>query len=220
MRLVDGVVYMKLPAGLGGLFGGGNGGDQWLSIKAPKGASGAGAAGGALGGADQSDPASFLSALQRISDDVKEVGKEDVRGVETTHYHATLDFKKAIDGADLPPGLRDKASALFGNAPAIPVDVFVDSEGRVRRIAMTLDLGDFAAGLGVSGASGATGLGDLPTMHMSVDFYDFGAPVHVEAPPADQIVQMPKLGDLGGLGDVDFGDLGGAGAPNVGGKAA
>jgi hypothetical protein len=217
MRIIDGVAYMKLPAGLAGLFGGGSGGDKWISVSAPAG-SNSGA--NPFGGVGRSDPASVLSGLERISNDVKDVGTEMVRGVETTHYHATLDLKKSIsriDSGELPPGLRDKADALLGNAPAIPVDVFVDSDGRVRRIATTVDLGSVAAG--VSGVSGASGLGDLPTMHVTVDFYDFGAPVNVVAPPADQIVEMPKLGDLGGLGD--FGGIsGGAGAPNAGGAAA
>ena len=212
MRMVDGVAYMKLPASLGGLLGG-SGGEQWMSLSIPKG----GAAGaGAFSGVDQSDPTQFLAALQKISDDVTEVGKATVRGVETTQYHATLDLGKSVDNADLPPALRDKVKGFLGNAPAIPVDVFVDSDGRVRRMTMTMDLGSFMAG--VSGASGATGIGELPTMNVTVDFYDFGAPVHVEAPPADQIIKMPKLGDLGGFGDL--GDLGGPGASSGGGNTA
>jgi hypothetical protein len=140
--------------------------------------------------------------------------------VETTHYHATLDLQKSVQAADLPPGLRDKANALLGDAAAIPVDVFVDSDGRARRMTITMDLGDFMGS--VAGASGATGLGDLPTITATVDFYDFGAPVSVVAPPADQIVEMPKLGDLGNLGNLgDLGGFGGgSGAPNAGGATA
>ena len=199
MRVVNHVVYMKLPASIGGLFGGsGGGGDQWLSINAAA----------ALGGSSpfsnlgQSDPTQVLSALERVSNDVKEVGTATVRGVQTKHYTATIDFAKAIDNAKLPKALRGKAKGLFGSAaamPAVPVDVYLDSDGRLRRMTIDIDLGSFAAG--VSGASGASGAA-LPTISMTLDLYDFGTPVNVQAPPANEIVQLPKLGALGGMGGL------------------
>ena len=37
---------------------------------------------------------------------------------------------------------------------------------------------------------------------MTLDLYDFGTPVNVQAPPANEIVQLPKLGALGGMGGL------------------
>jgi hypothetical protein len=64
----------------------------------------------------------------------------------------------------------------------IPADVWVDSDGLARRIQLKLDLGTMA---GTGGGS------DLPVMTISIDLYDFGVPVHVEAPPADQVTEFP-----------------------------
>jgi hypothetical protein len=205
VRVVDGTTYMKLPAALGHLFGGTGGGEKWISLKLPKSAQGA-AGSSPFSGLGASDPTQFLSALERVSDDVKEVGTETVRGVETKHYAATLDLKKAIDNAKLPESLRVKAGDLFGKVgdlPPIPVDVFIDSDGHLRRLQIDMDLGAFAglAG-GPSGATGATG--SLPTLSVSLDLYDFGKPVHVDAPAADQIISLKDFGMNGG-GAFGFG---------------
>ena len=37
-------------------------------------------------------------------------------------------------------------------------------------------------------------MADLPTMTMSMDLYDFGVPVHVEAPPANEVTPAAVLG--------------------------
>jgi hypothetical protein len=194
VRSVNGVVYMKLPASLGGLFGGGGG--EWISVDTAK-LSGS----SPLAGVGQGNPTQILAALQQVSDDVKEVGTETVRGTETTHYVATLDFAKAIDNAEVPASLRGKAKGLFKGTAPVPVDVYLDNEGRLRRMTMDVDLGSFMGGaVGASGASGADL--SLPKVTIALDLYDFGAPVHVQAPPADQIVELPSLGGLGGLGGL------------------
>jgi hypothetical protein len=137
---------------------------------------------------------------------VKKVGTETVRGVETTHYHASIDLGKALDQADIPKSLRDAEKQFEksndAGASTIPVDVFVDGDGYVRRI--SLDLENF---LGDGAGSGAT---SGPALTESIDLYDFGTPVNVQAPPPDQVSQEPLFGGLG--------DLGGSGpsAPDTG----
>jgi hypothetical protein len=176
-RVVDGTVYVQLPASILGLLGG-SGGSKWFSFSS----SGLGGAASPVPGLGEADPSQFLAYLETVSDNVKNVGSESIRGVETTHYHATLDLGKAIDKAQVPQSLRDSLQQVLAQsgaqAPVIPVDVFVDAGGRLRRVSMTL--------------SAAT---------VTLDLYDFGVPVNVQAPPADQIVQFPSLGALsGGLG--------------------
>ena len=61
-------------------------------------------------GLGQSDPPQFLAYLETVSAGVTKVGTETMRGVDTTHYHATLDLAKAVDRADVPPSLRDELS--------------------------------------------------------------------------------------------------------------
>jgi hypothetical protein len=203
-RVVDGVMYMKMPP----IFG--FGGDKWYSIKTRGLAGGVGS--GGLGNLGSSDPASYLSALGNVSDDAKDLGPATVRGTQTEHYSATVDFGKTLDNPEIPKGLREKAKGLFGKLSAIkvPVDVFVDRDGRVRRMSMTIDMNDIIGAMGASGASGLSGV-TLPTMTATIDLHDFGAPVSVVAPPADQVVEFPTAGDLGGLGMNGLGASGGLG---------
>jgi len=187
IRVVDGDGYMKMPEFLGEIFGS----DKWF--KMPD----LGGADGAVPGLGQSDPSQFLAYLEGVSAGVKKVGSEPIRGVDTTHYSASIDLRKAVARADAPESLRDDLKNLFGNsdgpAAAIPADVWVDNDGLARRIKLQLDFGDFA------GADAETG--DLPTMTISLDLYDFGVPVNVEAPPADEVTEFPfPLGATGSSG--------------------
>src|SRR5207248_607145 len=156
-RTVDGVMYVKMPP----IFG--SGGDRWYSMKTPGLAGGVGS--GGLDSLGSSDPASYLSALGNVSDDAKDLGPATVSGAQTEHYSATIDFGKSLDNPEIPKALRDKAKDLFGKLAAIkvPVDVFVDGDGRVRRMSMTMDLNDLVGALGASGASGSSGVA-LPKM--------------------------------------------------------
>jgi hypothetical protein len=183
-RTVDNTVYLKFPLLTGQ--------DSWLAADVGK----LGPAAALVPGLDNTDPRQFLGALEAISDNVKKVGSESVRGVDTTHYHATLDLGKALDQAKIPPSLRDAekqfAQSNDAQTPTIPVDVFVDGDGYVRRIA--LDLGSFL-GEGDGGSSTAVGSG----LTESIDLYDFGTPVNVQAPPPDQVSREPLSGGLAGL---------------------
>ncbi len=192
MRSVDRVLYLKLPSGVLSSLGDGK---DWISIDASK------MPGGASPTSDfglgQTDPKQFLAYLETVSDDVKAVGSEEIRGVDTTHYHATLDLGKAADRANVPPELRDslrKLAESMGKSAPIPADVYVDSEGRARRITLSIDFGAFGRMLGGSGAAGSDAV-----MTMSIDLYDFGVPVSVQAPPASDVSSMPMFG-MGGFG--------------------
>lgn len=193
-RSVDHVEYVEMP-GLGGS-------DHWISIDASK----LGISSSSVPGLGESDPRQFLASLETVSDNVTKVGSEVIRGVETTHYHATLDLGKSLDQADVPPSLRDAEKQFLGangTTPTLPVDVFIDGDGYVRRISLGLDLGDLG-GLGGLAGGGSGSVGSALSMTVSLDFFDFGTPVNVQAPPPDQVSQEPLFGGLG--------DLGGSGA--------
>jgi hypothetical protein len=187
IRVVDGDAYMKMPESL--LGGGPVGTGEWLKIP------NLGAANGALPGLGQSDPSQFLAYLETVSAGVKKVGSETIRGVATTHYTAMLDLAKAIDRADVPESLRDDLGKVVENGRGsfeMPADVWVDNDGLARRIQLKLDLGKMV------GTDRETG---LPVMTMSMDLYDFGVPVHVEAPPADEVTEIPfPFGETGSTG--------------------
>ena len=177
-RMVDGVMYMNLGA-LGGTSM--THGKSWVKIDLASLGLGKGSSGGGLGDAN---PGGSLDAL-RGAGDVQTVGTETVRGVETTHYRATIDPQKAIDQA--PERLRAQVrKGLEGNGASIPVDVWIDGDGQDRKISMEMT---------------STKAG---TVAMTMEYYDFGVAVNVNAPPADDVYDFSQLfggmRNLGGLG--------------------
>ena len=176
-RTVDGFGYLKMPELLGALPGG----DKWLKMPDL-------GTGGVVPGAGQSDPTQFLAYLETVSSNVTKVGSETIRGVVTTHYHASLDLGKAVDQAKVPASLRDDLHKLLHtkSGSTIPADVWVDGDGLARRIQVEIDVGTTFSIAGVHTDS-------PPKITVSMDLYDFGVPVHVEAPPAAEIIDWNDL---------------------------
>lgn len=135
----------------------------------------------------QSDPTQALAYLRAASDDVEEVGTEDVRGVETTHYRMTVELARIADAA--PPEQREALRAQteqlreLSGISRVPTEVWVDEEGLVRRQRLTYRDMRFAPGQE----------GD---MNVTMELYDFGVEVDVEPPAADEVTDISQL--LGG----------------------
>jgi LppX_LprAFG lipoprotein len=164
-RMVDGAMYMKL-GGLGGALSELIGDRSWVKIDLSS--LGLGSA-GALG---EANPGGTLDSL-RGADDVERVGAETVRGVETTHYRATVDPRKALDRT--PADLRDKISKaleMFGGP--IPVDVWIDGDGQARKISMDIT-------------------SETVNASTTIEYYDFGVEIDVSAPPPDDVFDISQL---------------------------
>ncbi len=189
VRVVDGVFYLDL-GDLGDEAEELTDGKRWLKLDF----SGlAGMLGDDAVSSESSNPVDGLEALRGVSSDVTEVGTETLRGVETTHYRATIDLAKAL--ADAPAGARDGARDLLerAGAPTIPVDVWLDAQDRVRKYTMQVDGAAFGS--------------ESSSVAVTYEFYDFGAPVDVSAPPADEVADLGSMfegmldGFLGGFDD-------------------
>jgi hypothetical protein len=115
------------------------------------------------------DPATVLGYLQGLGKLNKE-GNEDVRGVSTTHYSGTIDVDKLKDGAAL--------RKLAGQGK-IPVDVWVDKAGYVRR-----EKWKEKVSLGNSKSD----------LDLQLDLFDFGTPVTAQVPAATDVSDLTKLG--------------------------
>ncbi len=194
IRLVDGVLYMNLGnlAGAAGSALSIPAGKSWLKldVNALAQSFGAGRSGG-LGGLGGIDPSQAVDALRGVSSDVKEVGKETVRGVETTHYRVQLDLAKAVD--QVPPDLRDRVKRGLDalGSGTIPADVWIGADGVLRKLTMTM------------GGSKPGGVGNKAVNEtVTFELFDFGASVEVQAPPADQTADFSDMlgGMLNGLG--------------------
>jgi hypothetical protein len=121
------------------------------------------------------DPAGAIAFLGAVSDDVHKIGADVVRDTRTTHDAATLTPSAA--SPLLPAGARP------GPGP-VTVDVWVDGASLARRIVVSVPL---------SVAGAATTRGVTPVMRIQTDFYAFGAPAPVSAPPTTQVRPFSAL---------------------------
>lgn len=181
--IVDGeTVYMKSP-----LFSQLSGSDKpWLKGSASdfEQDGGSGMAPG-MG----NDPAAYLDFLKATGDGLEEVGREDVRGVSTTHLRTNLDLEKlmAEASADEKAELEKDLSSLGDAADlfdSIPADVWIDDDGYVRKTQFTFDFSELPAGAG-----GDASMQDV-VMTMTVELYDFNEPVEIELPDPAEVGEL------------------------------
>jgi hypothetical protein len=185
------VIYMNMPF----LAGKMPGGKPWVKLDISKAAAAAGIDTSQLGSLGQEeDPTKFLEYLRASSGGVVSLGSETVNGVPTTHYSATLQMSRILDRL---PGAQQAAAKAalekLGSAGSIPVEVWVDAQGRVRRMQMSL------SGLaGSGGSAAAAGIGGSIT----IDFKSYGPVPAVVAPPASEVFDMSAMlkGGAAGLG--------------------
>jgi hypothetical protein len=142
----------------------------------------------------QHDPSQQLDLLRGISDDVREVGTAQVRGEQVRQYAITIDPQRlaAASGVVVDGGLVQAALQAAGPMPG---QVFVDSDGRVRRL--EVDIESKGADLAASPEMSRI-FGDNPqvqdmlrnrrtTSSVSVEYFDFGVPVTAQEPDPSQV---------------------------------
>lgn len=186
MRMVvDGdVAYMSMGE-LGTVFGAAP--DGWIRIDTASG----GGTGSMMSGT--SDPRAFLALLAGDDGSVAEVGREDVRGVPTTHYQGTLDMAAAMASAsqtqqqELSEALSAQGLSLDAlGALEMPVEVWIGDDGLARRVVITMDLGSMAGAMGGAGTGEVAGV----TMEINMEMFDYGASIDVPLPPPDKVVDL------------------------------
>ncbi len=177
-------IFAKLPPGANPL----SSDKPWVSVDAPTLARLTELALGDLGAQLTGAPLDALAYLKAVSGDVQVVGPDTVRGEATTRYRGSVDPAKVAE--QLPPDLRPDP-ALAGQVESIPADLWIDGEGRLRRLTL-------AGGGRVPDVVGRRGpVSAMPAV--TVELWDFGTPVDVAAPPRDQVVDVGGL--LGGVLD-------------------
>jgi hypothetical protein len=181
-RLVGRTMYMKMPS-LTQL--GGGSGKPWLKISLDE----LGKKSGMnidelLQQSQQMDPVQNTKMLT-ASKDAREVGKETIDGVQTTHYTGTYRMSDAI--SKLSPETQEAYRKSLGTTgtQAMNFDLWVDGRQLPRQ--MTMKSLESEGG----------------TMTMTMKYRDFGKPVQLTEPPASEVTDfgqmMNRLGSGGGL---------------------
>ena len=114
---------------------------------------------GGLVGRVPAEPAGLLEAVAAATD-AAVVGQQDVDGVPTTRVTATLEPQAAVDA-----GLGTQASLSIAALPSLPVEVWLDADGRPARIRYAADVPSLQ--------------GRTRTMTTTYDYRGWGEPVDV-----------------------------------------
>lgn len=172
----DYVVYYGLPEGIL------PGGKRWLRLDLQSLAESSSLDFGSLVQGAQADPSQYLLWLAALGPEAEELGEEEVRGVPTTHYRASVDLRRLETQA--PEGREGEWQAYVQSLATglgtyeVPVEIWVDGEGYVRRLRQEYP---------VAGSDGTI------STTVTTELYDFGVEVDVQVPPADQVA---SIGDL------------------------
>lgn len=178
VRQIGDTVYLKFP-----FFTAFMGAEtEWVSMPAEEG----GDVTEGLGGSTApSDPSTFLESFSEVEGTAEEVGPEDVRGISTTHYRIVIDqdWREQLPADELAE-LEEQGALPEAD---FPLDLWIDGDGLVQRMAMTM-------------TGEELGEDEFQGMTMTFDFFDFGQPVTIEPPPADQVTDMEEMGGpFGGM---------------------
>ena len=132
------------------------------------------------------DPRQTLDQLRAVSGEVKKLGSATVRGVPTTHYRGNVDLRRypnlvpASQRATAQQGVQ-RLIQLTG-ASTFPEDIWIDGQGRVRRIALSYAFRP----------KGQPTTQKL-TFNENVDIYDFGVNERIAIPKASETLDFTQL---------------------------
>lgn len=170
--LVGRTFYMKMP-GLNQL--GGNPSKPWMKLSLDE----LGRQSGMnldqlLQQSQQMDPVQNTKMLT-ASKDAREVGKETVDGVKTTHYTGTYRIEDAI--GQLPADQQEMIRKGYAQSGLddMQFDLWVDDQQLPRKMAM-------------KSQQTADGV-----MNMTIKYRDFGKPVNIAEPPASQVTDFSEM---------------------------
>ena len=146
---------------------------KWVKMDLEKIAKTEGVDLGAIMNANQADPSQSLRMLT-ASSNARVTGSERIRGVQTTHYAFNIDFEKLAHDNNAFKQLKEATGSV-----SAPAEAWIDAQGRVRRLAVTMSMGGQ--------------LGTPMTMTMTEELYDFGVQTNVTPPSDDLVVDLSSL---------------------------
>lgn len=187
------VIYMKMPAAAQQL----GTKKAWLRVDVQEAGRALGIDPARLGQLGGNDPRQMLDQIRSVSGEVEEQGKEEVRGTDTTRYRAEVDIRRYPDR--LPEAQREQARVAVEKlvdqlgSDTYPITLWIGEDDLVRRARIEYEFE-------------LPGQEQKGSFSMTMEFFDFGAPVDVTPPPAKDVQDLAELaGSLGGGGGAPQG---------------
>ncbi len=134
-------------------------------------------------GANTADPMGTLPVFYHADADVEVIGQEQVRGVDTTHFRISADVEKLLALADPEQADELRNTSGFPADGVLPIDMWIGDDGFVRRFSYKVD----------GGSSPDAG---FESLEMVWEIFDYGEPITVIAPPANQVTDGDLLVSL------------------------
>lgn len=185
MRLVDRTLYMKMPPGMPGA----DPAKPWAKMSLEE-----------LGGSganldqmlEQSDPTKMLEMFQETGT-ITNSEETTLDGQSAVHYTVEVDFEKVLEklGAGAAMGADELKNSGIDK---MPVDVWLSEDNLPLQI--EIKLGEMMKKAAGKSAEGIPTSLNMDNAKMTMTYSDWGAPVNIEAPPADQVSEqaVPGLG--------------------------
>jgi hypothetical protein len=128
------------------------------------------------------DPTKVLAWLAATGENVSEVGTEDIRGEQATHYRMQLDLRQAATLLDADAREQLESALEMLGTDTLPVDLWVNADGLPVRVRYEMA---FAG-------SEIEQLKDAKTT-FSIDYFDWGKPVTVTVPDPSEVEDASGL---------------------------
>lgn len=128
--------------------------------------------------AQQSDPTKMLEQLQQAGGEITGTEQTTLDGQNVTRYTIELDLSKAGDMVGDP-----SIASAIPEGTMIPLELYLNGENLPVRVEMNMD--EFIQSAGVPG---------LDSAKMVMTYSDWGKPVNIQTPPADQVTDMGSMG--------------------------
>lgn len=126
------------------------------------------------------DPTQSLTLIKGMTRDVTRIGTDTLRGVPTTHYRGNIDLHTLLarPTAKLEPHVQAALQQIA--ADPFPADVWVDRDGRLRKMRYEMP---------VRGQNAT----DKPKRIGTVEFFDFGTNASIAIPNDDEVFDFSRV---------------------------
>jgi hypothetical protein len=180
-------VYLEIPA---------TEDDDWARIELDRMMSDDVGFGGPAGLPFQS-PQDNLALLQNAVSSASEGGEEDVRGETATRYDLTVDLERAAEESAEDANQTFQGLVQQTGVSELDMQVWIDGDERVNRIAYTLDLSQadvdqMATELETEGVEADVEAEPTGEVTVTVEYFDFGTELTIEVPGDENVVDIDE----------------------------